>query len=401
MFSEVPSSDLPPGIDHLLNKTKGGLFFKVGSGFLAPILAKLTFHWTKDISTAAISNKQLFWNPDFFMKLSKEQRITVLAHELWHNAYMHGSRIGDMRCPDIWNEAGDHVINLMLEAHGYVFGDLPCLKDPQFRNMSTDDVYDILEQQQGKPMNMGGFLAQPGNGPPPPPGQGNDPSGGLDPLGKDVIPVSKEDVVQAVSDVIAALAAANIGGLEPGTIPGEISLTIDQFLNPKLPWETIFFNFFNALTTEEYSFTRPNRRYHDPMIPGITGRNGLEHLIYYLDISGSITDDQILRFNSEVKFIQEELKPERLTLVTFDEEIHDIYEFERDDPFEKIVVVGRGGTDLEDVFDHLKKNAPTAAIIFTDLEVGIPPNPGVPIIWVCIDNDRKTVPYGEMIHLSA
>ena len=66
---------------------------------------------------------------------------------------------------------------------------------------------------------------------------------------------------------------------KPGDVPGEITLTIDTFLNPKLPWETILFNFFNAMTSEEYSFTRPNRRFHDPIVPGITGRNGLEHLI--------------------------------------------------------------------------------------------------------------------------
>lgn len=372
-LATVPADDLPHDIDRLIDRVKGRLFTKKGAGFLGSLLAKVSLRWTRDLPTAAISARTLFWNPDFFMSLDEETRITVLAHELWHNAFLHGARLND-RCPEIFNIAGDHVINLMLKDHGYFMGGFPYVMDDRFKGMSTDEVYDILIQP-GAPQMAG------------------------DGLQGDVMPLAPRDFPDALADVVAASHAARISG-QPGAIPGEVQLTIETFLAPKLPWETILFNFFNALTSEEYSFTRPNRRYHDPVVPGITGRNGLEHLIYYLDISGSITDDHILRFNSEVKFIQEALKPERLTLVTFDTRIQDIYEFERDDPFEKIVVHGRGGTDLHDVFDHARANAPTAIIVFTDLEVGIPDNPGVPVIWVCIENPRKTVPFGQMIHLS-
>lgn len=250
--------------------------------------------------------------------------------------------------------------------------------DPQYVGMSTDAIYDLLNKHGGSPS----------------PNPGNAPGGNLT---GDVLPITGDAVAEAITSVVAAMTTARMTG-KPGDIPGEVTLTIDEFLNPKLPWEVILFNFFNAMTSEEYSYARPNRRYHDPMLPGVTGRNGLEHLIYYLDISGSITDDHIVRFNSEVKFIQEELKPERLTLVTFDTEIHDVYEFEKDDPFEKIVVTVRGGTELEYVFAHAAKNQPTAMIVFTDLDVTFPPNPGVLIVWVCIENPKKSVPYGQLVH---
>lgn len=372
----TPHNELPAGIDELFSKTKGGLFFKKGAGFLGTLLAKLNTVWTSEIDTACISAKTLYWNPDFFVSLDRESRISVLAHELWHNAYMHGARLGD-RCPDSWNKAGDHAINLMLKQHGYYMDGFPYLMDPQFTDMSTDEIYDIIKK--------------PGGG-----GAGSGPPG----LGRDIMGMDPADVAQAITDVIGAMAAAGMSGMKPGDIPGEITLTVDQFLNPKLPWETILFNFMNALTSQEYSFARPNRRFVDPLVPGLTGRNGLEHLIYYLDISGSITDDHIIRFNSEVKFIQETLEPERLTLVTFDTQIQDVYEFEKDDPFEKVVVTGRGGTDLHDVFEHAQANNPTAMIVFTDMEVGIPENPGIPIIWVCIDNPKMKAPYGQLIHLS-
>lgn len=379
-FSAVTASDLPDDINRLLDRAKGRLFTKKRAGFIGTLLARLSFMWTRDLDTVAISAKVLYWNPDFFMTLDEETRVTVLAHELWHNGFMHGVRQND-RCPDIWNVAADHVINLMLQDDGYFMGSFPYFMDPQFKGMSTDEVYDILIAPGG-----GGGAGQSKNGP------GKNLSG-------DVLEVPVEQFADTLADVVSAAHVARMSG-KPGNIPGEAELVIETFLHPKLPWETILFNFFNAMTSEEYSFTRPNRRYHDPVVPGITGRNGLEHLIYYLDISGSITDDHIPRFNSEVKFIQEALQPERLTLVTFDTNIQDIYEFERDDPFEKIVVHGRGGTSLHEVFEHAQANRPTAMIVFTDLEVGIPPNPGIPIVWVCIENPSMTVPYGQLVHVS-
>lgn len=375
-FAAVDYKDLPQGIDDLLNKTKGSLFFKKAAGFMGTILANCTTVWTRDIETACINPKTLYWNPDFFMSLDPNSRITVLAHELWHVGMLHGVRLGD-KCPDYWNIAADHVINNLLQDHGYYMGGFPYLMDPKFKNMSSDEVYDIIFKPGSKPKQNPGAL------------------------GGDIIAVTGNDVNAAITTVVQARSVDALTGSGIGSLPDEITMTIDKFLNPKLPWETLLFNFMNALSCQEYSFARPNRRFDDPIMPGLMPRNGLEHLIYYVDISGSISDEQVLRMNSEIKGVKEQLDPERITLVTFDTEIHDIYEFTQDDPFEKIVIVGRGGTDLTEVFAHAKEHAPTAMIVFTDLEVDIPPHPGIPILWIIQDNPKVSPPYGVEIHCSS
>jgi predicted metal-dependent peptidase len=271
--------------------------------------------------------------------------------------------------------AGDHVINLWLEEHGFYMGGFPYLMDPEYRGWSTEQVYNDLEKKAIKIdfKNM--------------------------PLGCDLLPCEPGQENKAISDVIAAATVAKMTK-SAGDLPGEIAVTLDKFLNPKLPWERLFFNYMNELVYTERSFARPSRRYHDPLMPGNTGNNGLEHLVYYLDISGSVTDGQIALFNSEFKSVKNNLEPEKMTMVTFDTVIHDIHVFERNQPFEKLVVTGRGGTSLTEVFKHMKKTVPTAAVIFTDLEVTIPDNPGIPIIWVCVDNPTATVPYGKLVHIS-
>lgn len=367
-------------INQLFNKTKGNLFYQKGAGFLGSLLCKVQFKWTTDIPTAAISPTELVWNPEFFLKLDKDSRVTVLAHELWHNGMMHGIRRGD-RCPDIWNVAADHVINLLLKEHGYYMGGFPYIMDDHFKGWSTDEVYDELITNGGMPSNydMAGDILKPGQGAGP--------------------EAQAKITAQAIADVVSAMTTSRMTN-EAGVIPGETTQTLDWFLNPKLPWEVLLYNFFNALSNQEYSYQRPNRRYDDPLMPGNTGRNGLEHLIFAVDISGSITDEQILRMNSEVRHIQDNLEPEKLTLVTFDTEIRDVYEFDRGDSFEKITITGRGGTDLDDVYAYARKHGATALCVFTDLWVDIPEKPPFPVLWVCVDNSDAEVPYGQLVHFS-
>jgi len=364
-------------INEEYEKVKMALYLK-GSVFLGALLCKMDFVWTEEVNTAATNGVSLFWNPKFFEALDFDTRVTVLAHELWHVAYMHMARIGN-RNPEIHNIAADHVINLMLQEHGYYMRGFPYYMDIKYTGWSTEDIYDDL-MKNPSPNNGSNKKSQ---------------------LSGDIIPLpADKSIADVISKVVSAVTTAKMTN-GAGDIPGEISLIIEQFLNPKLPWETLLYNFFNEITDFEFSYRRPNRRYSDPILPGMAGTTGLEHLIYYLDISGSVSDDNILRFNSEVKFIKDEFKPQKLTLVTFDTKIQDEYVFEEGDSFEKIIVTGRGGTSLFPVFEHAKKNNPTAMVIFTDLYVGIPmESPLVPLIWICIDNKTATVPYGKLIHLT-
>ena len=364
------SQNVPYGLDKEFDRTKGLLFFKKGAGFLGRLLAQVEFMWTDDMPTAAISHRQLFWSPKFFESLDQESRVTILAHELWHNALAHGLRLGS-RCPQLWNIAADHVINLLLKEHGYYMGGFPYIMDDKYIGWSTEEVYDDIVKSGGKPFKQ-------------------------DPDGDVIYADGDEDIAEGMGKVVAAFASSKIT-CKPGDVPGEVELVVDAYLNPKLPWNVILQNYFNSVVEEVYSYARPNRRYSDPIMPGMVGREGLEHLIFGSDVSGSITEDQILRFFSEGKHIQEDLEPEAMTLVTFDTKVQNVFRMERGEDFKKFVITGRGGTCLIDLFEMAHKEDATALVIFTDLYVDIPPNPGFPVIWIVVDNPTAEVPYGQLI----
>lgn len=398
--TEVPATEV---LDRLLDRTKGQLFFKKGAGFLGSLLCDHRFVWDTDCDTAWCNGTTIGWNPQFFFWLTVEERVTVLAHELWHTGFDHMARLID-RCPDVWNKAADFVINWMLKLHGFVFGEKlmslkPCL-DSQYADMSTEQVYDLLPKPPGQPNPQ----CQDPNGKPL---SGNQPQQGSDTPGlsgdlrsPDTSAGAEGSKEKRMSRLVKAR-QASMRAKEAGIVPGETELIIEEFLNPILPWDVLLMDWHTAFSQDDYSMARPNRRYEDIYLPCLMANNGLEHLIYYIDVSGSITDGTILRCNSEIKYIHDSLRPKRMTVVTFDTEIQDEYEFTDEDDFSKIVIHGRGGTDLNPVRRHIIKHMPTGAVIFSDLHVTpMTPDPKVPILWVIVGN-RKTKPaFGQVAHIA-
>ena len=371
-----------------LSKIKIKLFLHAGAAFLGSIMSQTRFIWddSPDCDTAWTDGMTIGFNPAFWLKIPDEAKVTVLAHELWHIAYQHVLRLKEAnRDPEKWNIAGDHLINLMLQKAGYKFDGIQnCYKDMRYTGMGTDQIYHLLPDP---PAGSGGSAVGPG-------------AGSLSKaLGGDLRAPPKGKEIEVLGKVVQAVQAARLGN-QAGTIPGEILLEIDKFLNPKLPWRVLLRRFFTEQSREDYSWKRPNRRYSDEYLPSLWAEDGLTIINYYLDISGSITDQNILRFNSEVKHIKEEFNPQMLNLITFDTRIRDVYSFDEQTPFEKIVVTGRGGTDLDPVADHILKTKPNVAVIFTDMEVDPMPSVGnIPVLWVVIDNPNATVPFGQMIHI--
>lgn len=370
------------------------------STFLATLYCSLKQAWREDIPTALVTGDlDFFINPNWFSTLSPAMRETVLAHEVWHVGLMHidPARMGN-RCPDKWNEACDHAINLMLEEHGFTFDKFPPghpmagetmgLKDPRFRGMSAEEIYEILVQEDGKPFLPFGNDFQPG-------------SINQDPDGKPQ-PLTPQQIANVTGAIVRAATLSRMNSREAGSLPGELTTMIDKLLNPRLPWDALLRRWLTERSTYGASWRRPSRRFQDIYMPGRTGQEGLAHLRWYIDCSGSVTDDQLKVYNSEVAGAKATHNPELMTVTSFDTCLRDTWQFSQDQDLTGLEFHGRGGTCLKEVFEDIRKHRPSAAIIISDLDTEIPPhNPGIPILWICVDNPKKTVPYGTIIHLDS
>lgn len=363
-----------------LDRVKSRVFLGRNAAFLGSLMSSLEFIWSEDIPTAGTDGVRFWWNPKDFIALPPEERKATVEHELWHVARLHMVRRGD-RDPRLWNYACDVRINRDLRKEGY-----PNLPPPmwvqdhhEIPHEVEEDIYDFLMQKsQGNPQMGSGQVHH-------------------------MIPGDQQSNQAAINNVVKAIHLTKLAG-QAGNLPGGIEETVNKFLAPVIPWETVLYNFFTDLLDDDYTWRRPNRR-HDPRelyLPSrFTDDGRLEHLIYYLDVSGSITDHDLIRFNSEVKFIKDTFNPVKLTLVQFDTQISHEMVITENDQFEEVKIVGRGGTCLVPVREHIIKHKPTAAIIFSDLYVTpMQPLPfEVPVIWVAVGNQSASVPFGKLIHI--
>lgn len=97
--------------------------------------------------TMATDGIRLEYNPEFVAKITKDgiaPLVGVLAHEAWHCACGHYSKIREgHRDHFVWNIAQDYVVNLVVTDSKLKLPE-GCLLDEKYRNMSAEAVYDEL-----------------------------------------------------------------------------------------------------------------------------------------------------------------------------------------------------------------------------------------------------------------
>lgn len=396
MNAAVVPTHTPEELQAALDKAVMGLLRGKASSFLTAIYCAHEVVFEK-CGTAFTTGKKLALDPDWFMGLTEDSRVFLLAHECWHVAWMHTD-------PATWvgrehrtlNKAMDHVINLMLLDHGYTFVGDGCF-DARFKDHTTDQVYNVLMNEKAE---------QEAAGCPPTPCNGGDggtgPSADM-PFGQDVQAGTAAEAADTLNTVLRAVTLAQMSK-QAGDLPGELLTRIDNLLNPRLPWNVLVRRWLNQVSRQGYSWKRPNRRYQalDMYLPDIHGEEGLDHLMFAMDASGSMDDGQLQVLNTEVYDVKTRFNPKNMTLLSFDTKVRQVWEIDEDTDFTTLDFEGRGGTSLHPVWEYAKKRKPTALVVLSDLFCEIPPElKGIPVLWICLDNPQAKVPYGTLVHLDS
>ena len=374
-----------------LEKAKIQLMLLPNTTFYASILFSLRQEWTEDIPTAGVDGISLLINPVWFQALTAPQRIGLIIHEILHVAMSHITRKGN-RDHTIWNVAGDYLINDSIKRAKY---ELPpqALHDKKYTNnlFNTESLYTKLYAEAPKDPN--------GNPIPDP--------NGIPGIGQDVMcpktPVANNTTQQHVADILVrATMAAKDANDNPGSMPGEIQIELQKVINPKLPWTTILQNFMSNFAKDDYTWTRPNKKFMPTFYLPTAHSEAIIDLTIAVDSSGSVTDEEFSYFIAEIAAIQQQLKPDKITLIDFDTRINSIQEISQNTNILKdLKFKGGGGTRLRDVFKWAQKNNPTVLLVFTDGEFDTPNKkhwPKCPIVWLIHNDPHFKIPIGKVIH---
>lgn len=356
-------------LQHAMDIAKIALMQKPDSAFFTTVCFSLKHVWDNKIPTACTDGKKIRFNPDFFMGLSKEERVFLLVHESMHVAYLHMARLHDHK-PTKWNKAADHVINLQLIDRGMKMPK-DGLADRAYTGMSTEQVYQLLPESDSEPTDMD---LEMGDG-------------------------SAEDLTAEVQDILVrAQLQSKMANDAVGSIPGEIEIFLNKLLKPRLPWNRILQRYMQNMVKRDYTFRKPNRRFFpEHHLPSLYSENLIDIAIA-VDASGSVSDEDFLVFVSEVTSIMKMMAPEKLTLIQFDYDLRSVDTVTSLNALSKIKFSGRGGTRVEPVLDWATENKPQLLLVFTDGHFRrCDPYKGN-LVWLIHNNKDFKSNFGKTIH---
>lgn len=143
----------------------------------------------------------------------------------------------------------------------------------------------------------------------------------------------------------------------------------------------------------------PNRRM--PWEPGSNGTRRVPRLALIVDVSGSIADELMDRFASEITAITRRLEAETL-LVIGDDQVRQV---ERVRPghteLRNIEFKGGGGTDFTPLLEEADRHHPDIGVVLTDLEGPARFRPRWPVIWAVPEEHAAAAhPFGRKLTLA-
>lgn len=376
--------------------------FCLFAGVLA--VGKVTF--TEDLPTAATNGRDVMYNPTFIETLNDKQLTFVVLHEALHKVFQHMSLWRKLwkENPMLANVAADYVVNnAIVEAdpNGEVTS-MPemCLYDKRFANMTTKQVFDILKQEPppkggGKGSGDGGGVSDEGNQ-----------HGGHDTHDWEGAEQLTADEVKEVQKQIDQ--ALRQGEIIRGKMAGNQNRSIQELLEPKVDWREQLREFVNATckNKDKTSWKRPSRRFigQDIYMPSMIGET-VGKLVVGIDTSGSIGNEELNEFLSEVVGICDDVTPESLELIYWDYDVaaHETYNIgDYDGLATTTKPAGGGGTRVGSLNQYLKDKriTPEAIIVLTDgyVEDDWGGDWEAPTLWA-ITSRGVTSPHGKSIYL--
>ncbi len=395
-----------------------------------PFLGSLVMHLPLKASdpkwcqTTATDARHFYYNPDYIARLTLDQTQFVLAHEAMHCALSHFNR-RNHRQKHRWDVACDYAVNMILDDERMA-GPENALMNATYRGLTAEEIYPVLhEDPPEETMDQHLFddsgSGQGGEGEPEDNEAGQDDNGEGEQSedGGETEPADPESADRAEANEQSApppppmdpdrldeqwqgrLAAAAQAARQAGKLSSSMMRLVDQLLAPKLPWRAMLARYMMNAARDDYSFQRTSRREGEAMMPRLYSQS--VRVAVALDTSGSIGDDELREFLTEIDALKAQVRAE-VTLHACDDKLAEggpwrFAMWETLDLPEGIL--GGGGTDFRPVFDWLAgdRAEPDLLVYFTDAEGRFPElEPRFPVVWLV--KGKAPVPFGVRIQLN-
>lgn len=377
-------------------------------------------------ATSVTDARSLYYNPAYIDKLSLDQTQFVLAREALHCALSHFAR-RQHRIKSRWDIACEYSINPVLVKDGLT-PPPATIVIAAYEGMTAEEIYPFIEDddsddeeaentqsgqdsnpdtggsQEGKEQRKGGEGKSPQNNEPQSGGDSQTEqqeelqglSGAAQPN-----PLSASELEALSTQWQQRMAGAALQAQQAGKLGGALARLVGEMQQPKLPWRMLLARYMTQIARDDYSYARPSRREGEMIMPSL--RSTQANIVVVLDTSGSVTNEELHEFLSEINSLKAQLRAS-ITLHACDTALSPkgpwVFEaweeFKLPEEFH-----GGGGTDFRPIFDWIKLHgkSPDMLLYFTDAIGEFPKTePHYPVIWLV--KGKATVPWGQRIQLN-
>ena len=365
---------------------------KNGMSFCASGLFEMPHVEDNSIPTMATDGAKVLYNKDFVLSIQEPEIDFTRLHELFHKIMKHHLRIGN-RNPTIWNFACDFVINpkvAELSYHGQhgnkshvITMPKGGLYDPKYKGKTEEWVYNDLEKNYDVvEIGGGSYKLSPKDG------KGDD----IMPQGwGEFKPSTKSTEEQAIeSQEIDQQIMSNASLLKDigQDSPSFVKSLLDKIKQSKVEWQDVLRRFIGGDNSEDYSFRRVHRKtYHSyGMFAPSSEKIGVGDIVVACDTSGSVSDEELSQFLSEIRAISEDMHPTSVTVISCDSRIRHVERYEKGEEIKDLNSSGRGGTCVQPVFRYLEdENVQFDTLVyFSDMYINdYPKEFDKPLLWIC------------------
>lgn len=360
------------------------------SPFFGTILLHTEYKIDESIETAATDGTTLLLNEEWMCKQTEEHFSGVLLHEVLHMALNHVERTLDLDDLMIANIAADIVVNGIIKDNKI---SLPkeAIFDDDLKHLGVREIYSIIKQKQKE--NENHIQDKYGDG---------DVNECLQKSAKSEGTSQREANSEKWKNIINK--AKTISKMKQAGVKGSgLARIFKELLEPTINWRDALYKY---ITQSRADFEGYDRRFiHDGMYIDDVGGNKV-HVAAFVDTSGSVDEELLQNFLSELFFAINSTRGTTGYLYYFDTELYPQGNIEDLDGVPK--PVGLGGTSFVPIMKELNKissensHTNTVGIIYTD---GFAPmtweEPETPLLW-CISPGgikEENIKYGDVVRI--
>jgi len=347
------------------------------------IASKLELIVNDDIESFKSDGIKLEYNSDFFKKIPKSQIEFALANGAMHASLSHESR-KNKRSSWLWQMATDFAINDMLVENG-----LDCPNEAhyrvRFKGMYAEEIYEELKDDMLR--DEDDMLRDDNQNDVEDTSQNNN--------------TQESQEIEQDSQLFEEFAKSIIDKeLKNNEIPKGFDRFFKLNADVKVNWRDELRDALDRFHKDDYTLLPPSKKllYMGMYLPNSSSERF--KLVVAVDSSGSIDENLLNIFLSELNFLMNTIPNYELNLLICDDKIRQRKTFYSGDILE-VNLQGGGATDFRPVFDLIEKELfdTTLLLYFSDLD-GIFPKykPLYTVKWVSSKDVNPA--FGEVILLN-